>query len=90
AMNAATPARTPARVTLTLRDGRKATHERDSQRGDFQDPYTDDELRGKFRDLASLVLTNEGARSVEALVDRCETWPSASVLFEALRAGARS
>src|SRR6201993_1758443 len=38
AMSALTPKLRPARVTVTLADGRSATHARDSHRGDFSEP----------------------------------------------------
>jgi 2-methylcitrate dehydratase PrpD len=80
AMSALTPGLKPARVTVTLTDGRGATHARDSHRGDFQDPFSEAELRAKFRELASVVLTADGAAAVEAAVERCEDWDNAGVL----------
>src|SRR5215470_7296778 len=41
AMSARVPADKPARVTLTLKDGRRHTEALDSHRGDFQAPYSD-------------------------------------------------
>src|SRR6185312_3500607 len=41
AMTARAPVLRPARVTVTLTDGRQATQMRDSHRGDFNDPFTD-------------------------------------------------
>jgi purine nucleoside phosphorylase len=40
AMTAVAPRLRPARVTMTLKDGRTATESRDSHRGDFSEPYT--------------------------------------------------
>src|SRR5580704_14089253 len=74
AMSALVPVKRPARVTVTLTDGRSATQARESHRGDFTDPFSEAELRGKFRELAGVVLTAEGARAVEAAVDRIEDW----------------
>jgi 2-methylcitrate dehydratase PrpD len=76
AMSALTPKLRPARVTVTLADGRSATHARDSHRGDFSEPFSEAELRGKFRELAGVVLAPEGAAAVEQAVDRIETWPT--------------
>jgi 2-methylcitrate dehydratase PrpD len=75
AMSAVAPRLRPARVTLTLSDGRQATQSRESHRGDFQEPFAEEELRRKFRELAATVLTPEGAADVERAVDRCEDWP---------------
>src|SRR5207245_1204150 len=39
AMSALAPTLRPARVTVTLTDGRQATRSRDSHRGDFREPF---------------------------------------------------
>ena len=72
AMSARVPADKPAQVTLALKDGRRHTHAVSSHRGDFRAPYTDNELREKFRDLAAEVLTREGVSQMENAIDRCE------------------
>ena len=54
ALSAAVPRLKPARVTVTFTDGRQVTRLRESARGDYQDPYREDELRGKFRELAGV------------------------------------
>jgi 2-methylcitrate dehydratase PrpD len=86
AMSAVAPRLRPARVTVTLTDGRQSTHLRDSHRGDFQRPFAEPELRAKFHELATVVLTPEGAATVERAVDRCEEWHSITELRELLRA----
>ena len=80
AMSEVAPRLRPARVTVVLNDGRSATHACDSHRGDFQQPFAETELRGKFRELAGTVLTPDGVRLVEQAVLRCETWDSVEVL----------
>jgi 2-methylcitrate dehydratase PrpD len=75
AMSALAPRLRPARVTVTLADGRSATHARDSHRGDFQEPFSEAEIRAKFRELAGTVLTAAGAAALEAAIERCEDWP---------------
>ncbi|HYC48573.1 MAG TPA: MmgE/PrpD family protein [Burkholderiales bacterium] len=72
AMTAVAPRLRPARVTMTLKDGRTATESRDSHRGDFSEPYEESELRGKFRELAGLVLTQRGVAQVENALDAFE------------------
>jgi 2-methylcitrate dehydratase PrpD len=74
AMSAKTPQLRPARVTVSLADGRSATIARDSHRGDFNDPFGEEELRAKFRELASVVLNAEGVDAVEWAVDRMDKW----------------
>ena len=71
-MSARVPADKPAQVTLVLKDGRRHTHAVSSHRGDFRAPYTDSELRVKFRGLAAEVLTREGVLQMENAIDRCE------------------
>ncbi|HEX6442443.1 MAG TPA: MmgE/PrpD family protein [Stellaceae bacterium] len=85
AMTAVVPRLRPARVTLTLTDGRQATRSRDSHRGDFNEPFAASEIREKFRELAGVVLTSEGAAQVEHAVDRCEKWQSLGELTDLLR-----
>jgi 2-methylcitrate dehydratase PrpD len=85
AMSAIAPRLRPARVTVTLVDGRQATRSGDNQRGDFQLPFTEAEIRAKFRELAGVVLTPEGVSQVEAAVERCEDWKSIDQLTGLLR-----
>jgi 2-methylcitrate dehydratase PrpD len=85
AMSAIAPRLRPARVTMTLADGRQATRSGDSQRGDFERPFAEAEIRAKFRELASVVLTPEGVSRVEDAVERCEDWQSVGALTELLR-----
>src|SRR5712671_1461626 len=85
AMSAVAPRLRPARVTVTLSDGRQATHSRDSHRGDFNQPFAETEIRAKFRELAGTVLTSEGAVQVEAAIDRSEAWPSLAALTDLCR-----
>jgi 2-methylcitrate dehydratase PrpD len=80
AMTARAPRLRPARVTVLLTDGRSATYACDSHRGDFQRPFEELELRGKFRELAGVALTPEGVTSVEQAVDHCDQWDTVGVL----------
>lgn len=85
AMSALAPRLRPARVTVTLKDGRHRTHACESHRGDFQQPFEASEIRGKFHELAGLVLTKEGVAKVEEAVNRCEHWPDGRELTGLLR-----
>src|SRR5258708_7383830 len=85
AMSAVAPRMRPARVTVTLRNGTKSTHEVESHRGDFHQPYSETEVRDKFRELAGVVLSSEGVAAVEQAVNRCEEWHSVHELTEVLR-----
>ncbi len=90
AMSALTPRLRPARVTVTLADGRSATNARDSHRGDFSEPFSEAELREKFRELAGVVLLPQGVAAVERAVDDIEEWPDVSDLTGLLRRYGRS
>src|SRR5207244_6477691 len=74
AMTAVAPRLRPARVTVTLTDGRRSTRDCDSHRGDFERPFSEPEIRAKFRQLVGVVLTSDGASRVEEAVDRCAAW----------------
>jgi 2-methylcitrate dehydratase PrpD len=90
AMSALVPHLRPARVTVTLTDGRSATHSRDSHRGDYSDPFSEAELREKFRELAGVVLLPVGVAAVERAVDDIEEWPDVGDLTGLLRRYGRS
>ena len=89
AMSAAVPLLRPARVTLTLSDGRQATQSCESHRGDFNQPFAESEIRAKFRELAGTVLTADGAAAVERAIDRVEEWTSVGELPDLLRRSGR-
>jgi hypothetical protein len=72
-------------VTVTLTDGRQMTRLRESARGDYQDPYSEDAIRSKFRELAGVVLSPPGVARVETLVDRFDDLPRLGDLVDALR-----
>jgi 2-methylcitrate dehydratase PrpD len=85
AMTAVAPRLRPARVTVTLTDGRHASHAVESHRGDFNQPFAESEIRAKFRELAGTVLTQEGVTRVEQAIDRVEDWPNVGALTDLLR-----
>src|SRR5216117_2055248 len=84
ALNASVPRLKPARVTVTFTDGRQVTRLRESARGDFQDPYREDEVRAKFRELAGVVLSPGAVTRVEELVERLDELERLSDLVVAL------
>jgi 2-methylcitrate dehydratase PrpD len=89
-LTAVTPRRKPARVTVTLTDGRHSTHTCDSAWGDFERPYAAADLLAKFRELAGLVLTPAGVTNIEHTVQQCDHWPDGRVLMDQLRRHGRS
>ena len=84
-MSAVAPRLRPARVTVTLKDGRQATHACESHRGDFNDPFTPEELHAKFRGLASLVLDDEGIAHAQSLCANIDTVPDVRLAIAELR-----
>ena len=90
AMTALVPKLRPAKVIVTLADGRSATVARDSHRGDFAEPFGEAELRAKFHELAGAVLLPQGVAAVERAVDDIEEWPDIGDLTGLLRRYGRS
>ena len=85
ALSAEVPRLKPARVTVTFTDGRRVTRLRETARGDFADPYREDEIRAKFRELAGLVLSPAGVERLETRVDRIDDLPRVRDLVASLR-----
>ena len=85
AMSAVAPRLRPARVTVTLKDGRNATHACESHEGDFNQPYAESVLREKFRELAGHVLDAPGVARIEQAIDCCEEWASVADFTVLLR-----
>lgn len=85
ALTARFPREKPARATITLKNGRSVTHQINSARGDFQNPYPPSVIRQKFHELAQQVLTSEGSGLVEQAVDHMEQWTSFHDLTTLLR-----
>jgi 2-methylcitrate dehydratase PrpD len=89
-LSAMAPALKPARVTLTLKDGRSCTRTCDSPRGDCLDPYDESEIREKFHSIAAGALTAEGIEEIEGCIDRFEELGSAAELTTLLRRHGRA
>jgi 2-methylcitrate dehydratase PrpD len=85
AMTARVPAARPARVSVTLRDGRQASASREMSWRDEAQPDPEPGLRAKFRELAGLVLTEAGVGAVEHAIGRAEDWTSVAHLTDLLR-----
>jgi 2-methylcitrate dehydratase PrpD len=80
-----TPTLRPARVTLTLKDGRSATAAREASVRDTLKADPEPQVRVKFRELVAPHLTPAGIDATEAAVDRCEEWQTMGELLEPLR-----
>jgi 2-methylcitrate dehydratase PrpD len=64
AMSAQLPDRRPARVTLRMEDGRVLAAETRTNRGDWADPYAEDEIRQKFLSLTARLWPERAAGEV--------------------------
>ncbi len=64
-LTAMLPGLRPARVRVTLADGSTHIAEVTTNRGDTEDPYTEAEIRAKFRELAGPVFGDDRARAIE-------------------------
>ncbi len=84
AMTAQLPGLRPARLRLKLADGNVHEAEVTTNRGDTEDPYTEAEVRAKFRELADPVYGVDRARSIEDAVMALGPHQEASVLRELL------
>ncbi|NOX29319.1 MAG: MmgE/PrpD family protein, partial [Actinobacteria bacterium] len=73
AHNAAFPANRFARVTLSLRDGRRLESADTEPRGDPEDHLDDAEIRAKFLAYASPILGRSRSAAIEAAVDGLDT-----------------
>lgn len=67
-MTARLPGLRPARVALHLKDGRTLSAEALTNRGDTEDPFSPEEIREKFRELATPVFGTARARAIEEAV----------------------
>ena len=67
-LTAMMPDHRPAKVTLTLNDGTELRAEAFVNKGDFEDPYSPDELQEKFFELATPVWGKDISRQVHNAV----------------------
>ncbi|SDR60206.1 2-methylcitrate dehydratase PrpD [Rhizobiales bacterium GAS113] len=72
ALTAQLPGLRPARLRICLRDGRVFEAQTLTNKGDTEDPYPDDEVRLKFRELAEPVFGKAQAQHIADAVDGIE------------------
>ena len=73
ALTAMMPARRPARIRLTLTDGRVFKAQALVNKGDFEDPDSQDDLKRKYLDLSSPVWGDKAARTIYEVIGELET-----------------
>ncbi|MCZ8149824.1 MAG: MmgE/PrpD family protein [Roseomonas sp.] len=84
ALTAQLPGLRPARLRLTLADGTVHSAEVTTNRGDTEDPYTEAEVRAKFRELTDPVYGPARAQAIEEAVLALGPHHEASALTELL------
>jgi 2-methylcitrate dehydratase PrpD len=80
ALTAALPARRPAVVTLSLRDGRRFTARAEVNRGDVEAPYGPDALRTKFRELCGPVWGEARSEALRGAIETIAEAPDTAAL----------
>ncbi len=86
ALTAKLPGLRPARLRLTLGDGRIFVAEALTNKGDTEDPYTADEVCAKFRSLAEPIFGREHALRLQLAVEAIESAPNIEELGRLLAA----
>ena len=81
-LSAIAPAKRPAIVQVTTKDGRSYSHRVDFRKGDPENPPTLQDLKDKFRGLASASLTGEEIESTLDVISRLEDIEEVSSLFK--------
>lgn len=71
-LSAIAPAKRPAIVRITTKDGQSYTHRVDFRKGDPENPPTQQELEEKFRDLAAARLSPEEVESTLQAISRLD------------------
>ncbi|WP_211254124.1 MmgE/PrpD family protein [Paraburkholderia nodosa] len=84
AMTAALPAERPARLTITLKHGRRLSGETRVNRGDTETPYSFDAIVAKFRRLAHPVWGKTLSAEIERAVMGIDRAPSCRPLIDLL------
>ncbi len=79
-MTAQLPRLRPARVTITMTDGRSLTAATETNKGDTEDPYSADEVRDKFVELSTPVYGRDVAAAILAAVDALDRAPGIHAL----------
>ncbi len=87
ALTALYPTKFPARVTVTLKDGRAFTTQRDFPKGDPQEPLSRSEIEAKFLDNAAARFAPADAKEMSRLILGLAELGDARPLFRLLLRG---
>lgn len=88
-MSAQLPARRPAKLTITLKDGTQLEAATETNRGDWSDPYQPDELREKYLSLTGRLWTQAGTEDVHGEIMALDRAPGIKRLSELMRNAVR-
>ncbi|MDB5513333.1 MAG: 2-methylcitrate dehydratase [Tardiphaga sp.] len=86
ALTAMLPGLRPARVKITLVDGRVLSAEAYTNKGDAEDPYSAEEVQDKFREVAGSVWSNGHCSLILAAVEDLDRSPDLGALSRLLAA----
>jgi 2-methylcitrate dehydratase PrpD len=86
ALTAMLPGLRPARVKITLVDGRILSAEAYTNKGDAEDPYSAEEVQDKFREVAGSVWSHAHCSSILAAVEDLDRSPGLGALSRLLAA----
>jgi len=81
------PQEEPSEVTVRLKDGSEYTAAVDFAKGSLADPMTEDELIGKFKSLAGMVLRKTATERIVDMVADLENLPDVRELIAVIRNG---
>jgi len=84
-IDAAAPARWPARVVMRLADGRELRHEIPDPRGSESEPLGWNDLAGKFNELTAPIMTDARREAIVDSVSKLQTADSVRPLGQLLR-----
>ena len=74
------PGKRPSRVALTLRDGTQLKAEAFVNKGDFEDPYSPNDLLEKYYELATPVWGDDTAEKIYTAVVNMDEMPDVNKL----------
>jgi 2-methylcitrate dehydratase PrpD len=80
------PGLRPARVKITLVDGRVLCAEAFTNKGDAEDPYSAEEIRDKFREVAASVWSDQHCSAILEAVENLDRSPDLRALSRLLTA----
>ena len=83
-LTAMMPDQRPSRVTLSLKDGTQLKAEAFVNKGDFEDPYSPDDLLEKYYELATPVWGQDTAQKIYAAIADLDKMPDVNELTRLL------